>query len=463
MAQASTPLRGELLAGRYQLEDLIRENGDTGHSVWRGIDELLNRAVSIELQVPGGEGAECMLDNAAAAGRIRHSSVAGVYDAVDEGERAFVVREWVQGRTLTEVLLTEGPFDPYRAAALARTVADAIAAIHATGATHGKLDPNTVLLNEDGEPTFVDLDLDTETPPFDDLRAIGGLLYATLTGSWPLEAAAGFTDLPDAVRTDGRLCSPRQIRAGIPAYLDTLAMELLDPNVGNADAAALASELRRYDITDPNLDPLPTETVEPAPGRPPWRRFGIPIAAVACIIAAGLAVGAVGLPDISGSNYPLSSDPTSDKDGDPLRPAAVSILDPQGDGTELVGAQNAIDRNKSTAWKPDSYRRPNFGGLKTGMGVVVDLGKPTRVEKVTVSLSTPGTSLELRGAATKGESIDSYQPLGGPMSNAPTEVTFELDRPENYRYLVVWITEMPRSGSGSNPYTVGVREVSVYG
>jgi serine/threonine protein kinase len=406
-----------------------------------------------------------MIAAASSAGRIQHANIVGVYDAVDEGERAFVVREWVEGKTLTETIRVDGPFDPYRAAALARAAADAIAAIHATGMAHGRLTPNTVLLNEEGEPNFIDLELSESGEVQADIRAIGGLLYASLTGAWPLEASVDFTDLPEAARVDGQLCSPRQLRAGIPGYLDALAMDLLDSSIDHSDAATLAQELRRYDIADPDLGPLTTIAASPAPRPAAWKRFGIPIAGIVCILAAGLAVGTMGLPDIGSSNYPLSgnSDGGGSSQKTALRPVSATILDPQGDGTEVAGAQKTIDNNADSAWSPDAYHRANFGGIKSGMGVVVDLGKSTKVKQVVVNLSAPGTSLELRGSQARGTAIDSYQALGQPAQSAPAEVSFVLPHAVNVRYLVLWITELPRTAAGPNPYQVGVRDIKVYG
>ncbi|MGH3544645.1 MAG: hypothetical protein ACRDPW_01735, partial [Mycobacteriales bacterium] len=242
-------------------------------------------------------------------------------------------------------------------------------------------------------------------------------------------------------------------------------MDLLDPSIGRVSADALAQELRRYDIADPDLGPLSTLAADPAPRPAVWKRFGIPIAGIGCILAAGLAIGAVGLPDISGSNYPLSrnSDKASDIPRQTLRPAAASILDPQGDGTELAGAAQAIDGRSETGWQPDSYRRADFGGIKSGMGVVIDLGKAIDVREVEVLLSAPGASLELRGATTRGSAISSYQTLGQPVQAAPAKVNFVLPQPVNTRFLVVWITELPRVAVGENPYEIGVQEVMAYG
>lgn len=473
MTQVSAPDQGEILASRYRLDTLLTGGSGEGHAVWRGTDNLLNRSVEIELRTPGGDGAQEMITAAANAGRIGHPAVIGVYDAVDEGERAFVVREWVEGQTLTQAV-SDGGLEPTRSAILARAVADGVAAIHATGVAHGNITPEAVLIGLDSEITLTELQLDPDLPLEDDVRAIGGLLYASLTGHWPREATPGEnallagtpptpTRLPDAVYVDGRLCSPRQVRAGIPAYLDALTMDLLDSAVSAPEANELAAELRRYDIADPDLGPLTAFEPEPSPPRPRWKRLAVPVLAVVCLLIVGLIVAIGGLPNLGGSNYPISDDPTKQQNSNThpvLHPKGAQILDPQGDGTELSGAANTIDGNPATSWSPAAYTRPKFGDIKDGMGVILDLGQPSNVSKVSVSLTAPGATLELRGADTSGDTGADYSSLAPTASNAPATTTFKPKKAHS-RYLLIWITSLPKTQSGSQPYKVGIKEITV--
>ena len=114
------PTVGEILAERYQLEEHVN-NDSAGRQVWRGVDVILRRPVAVVLRHPGGDSATEMLQAAVAASRVIHPNLVGVYDAIDEGERAYVVREWVDGEALRELVAAEGPLDPARATAIAHS------------------------------------------------------------------------------------------------------------------------------------------------------------------------------------------------------------------------------------------------------------------------------------------------------------------------------------------------------
>jgi hypothetical protein len=459
-------VQGEVLAGRYRLDEVLLTDPSAGHALWRGTDSLLNRTVAIELRVPGGRAAEAMISAAVTAGRIVHPCVVGVYDAVDEGDRAFVVREWVEGVPLRDAV-REGPLEPNRAAAIARTAAEALAAIHASRHVHGNLQPGTVLLGPDDEITLTDLRLDPASSPQQDVRAIGGLLYTALTGHWPREISAYDTGLPDAVHVDGRLLSPRQVRAGIPGYLDALTMDLLDPSVPAPPASELAAELRRYDVADPDLSPLTAITPEPAERRSPWKRVAVAVAGVSVVGITALLIAANGLPK-NGDDFPSSGDPTKGNPTSPsaappvaITPASASILDPKGDGAELEGASKAVDNSVATEWRTDTYKsRPDFGGLKDGMGVVVDLGESATVKRVQVRFDQPGATAELRASDNQGTTHQEYPVIAPSQQAGQTIVTFTLTQPGRYRYVLLWITALPPYKTG---YGVGVQEIKVTG
>lgn len=469
MTQVGTPVQGEVLASRYRLDEVLMADPSVGHALWRGTDGLLNRPVAIELRVPGGRAAEAMISAAVTAGRIVHPSVVGVYDAVDEGERAFVVREWVEGVTLASSV-REGPLSPNRAAVIARTAADALAAIHASGYVHGNVQPRTVLLGQDDEITLTDLRLDAEAGQHHDIRAIGGLLYASLTGHWPQALSAGESGLPDAVHVDGRLLSPRQVRAGIPGYLDALTMDLLDPSVAAPPAAELAAELRRYDVADPELSPLSTLTPEPAARKSPWKKIAVAAGGLTVVLVTALVVTSNGFGGSPGTEIPNSDDPTQNNSGSPPAAAApkiagVQILDPPGgDGAEKKNEQNVIDGDLSTEWRTQEYRQPPFGGLKKGMGVVLDLGSPKKLSKVTVELSAPGATLELRsGNDAPGQDPDVYTIVPGTeKSGAQETVTFTVPEGTEAQYYMIWITFLPEHPEKGG-YGIGVKEIKLAG
>lgn len=471
MTQVGTPVQGEVLASRYRLDEVLMADPSVGHALWRGTDSLLNRAVAIELRVPGGRAAEAMISAAVTAGRIIHPSVVGVYDAVDEGQRAFVVREWVDGISLAGAV-REGPLSPNRAALIARTAADALAAIHAAGYVHGNVQPRTVLLGHDDEITLTDLRLDPTAGQQQDIRAIGGLLYAALTGHWPHSLSPYDPGLPDAVHVDGRMLSPRQVRAGIPGYLDALTMDLLDPTVAAPPAADLASELRRYDVADPELSPLSTIQTEPAQRNSPWKRVAVGVGGVAVVLITALVIAANGLGGSPGKEIPNSDDPTQSKPGSPsaeappLTPVGVEIIDPKGDGAEKVDEQKAIDGDPSTGWRTAEYPHPQFGQFKPGMGVVLDLGEQKKIGKVTVQLDAAGATLSLRtgNEAPQDDDPNRYTEVAGTeQSNAPDTVTFTIQDELQAQYVMVWVTFLPDYAKKPGKYALGVQEIKVTG
>ncbi len=469
MTQVGAPVQGEVLASRYRLDELLLTDPSIGHALWRGTDGLLNRPVAIELRVPGGAVAEQMISAAVTAGRIVHPNVVGVYDAVDEGERAFVVREWVEGIPLRDAV-RDSPLSPSRAAGLARIAAEALAAIHASGHVHGNLQPSTVLLGADDEVTLTNLRLDPASSPQNDVRAIGGLLYAALTGHWPHGLSAYDSGMPDAVHVDGRILSPRQVRAGIPGYLDALTMDLLDPSVPAPPATELASELRRYDIADPALSPLTAITPEPATKRPPWKRLSVAAGGLAVVIIAGLLIAAAGFGGSGSKDFNNSDDPTKGSNPSSAAPApiaiapnAASILDPvnAANDPEMRGAEKAIDGKLDTEWKTATYKNnPIFGRLKDGMGVLIDLGESKQVKQVTVVFNRPGAAASVYAGDTQGSDISAFTEVSPSQTATQNTVTFPVAGSTKHRYVVLWITSLPPFSFG---YGVGVSEIKVTG
>lgn len=465
--KVGAPARGEVLAGRYRLDEPVDGEPGSARVLWRGTDTVLARSVAIQVQVPGGDAAEDMLAAGVAASRVEHPAVVAVYDAVDEGERAWVVYEWPEGRSLTEVLREE-LLEPGPAVAVTLGAAEGVAALHARGHVHGNLHPGSVLLSEDGGITLTSLRGVVGGRPDDDVRAIGGLLYSALTGHWPGAGSAGSVGLPDAVRADGRLCSPRQIRAGIPGYVDALAMDLLDPLVPPPSAEELAAELRRLHVAaDPDPGPLAALALEPVERSSGWKRLAVPLIGLVVLVLAGWLVGTSALPGAGSGSYPRSEDPTRTEP----TPAAVSptplpvrqatILDPGGDGTELGGAERTVDGDPASAWRTDTYTRANFGNIpgKAGMGVIVDLGSARSVREVTVRLSAPEAAVQLY-TGDGGDQLSGYRPVSERRVGAPSRLDFELEQPATTRYVLVWITVLPRSGAG---YSIGVQEIAVAG
>ncbi|WDZ86014.1 protein kinase family protein [Micromonospora cathayae] len=495
------PTVGEILAERYELVEHIN-NDSAGRQVWRGIDVILRRPVAVVLRHPGGASATEMLQAAVAASRVIHPNLVGVYDAIDEAERAYVVREWVDGRSLRE-LTADGPLDPARATTVGHAVASALAAVHATGMVHGNVHPGTVMISDDGRVVLADARTDGADSQENDLRAVGGVLYFALTGHWPhgeaplhgATAGHGRAAIPDATRdANGGLAAPRQVRAGVPAYLDDLTMDLLDRQIAPPSSDVLAAELGRLEVPadEQYLDqagPL-RFTADGDDERTPLsptggRKVIFGIAGLLAVALVGLLVG-IGTLWSGGDDSPTgqASDPTppaATDDAPTPAPAAVRtlklgadqvrVIDPDSKSRdEFGGIEKVVDGNQDEAWQTDSYYNANFSNLKQGMGILIDLKQPQTVKSVEASLSSRGATAQLFTGTTTAESTSSgdkalvaaykTKPVGPALQQHGAKMVFDgFEATQQYRYLLFWVTELPEIEPGR--FKLIVEEITV--
>src|SRR6202522_4255498 len=228
---------GTRLAGRYRLVDQV--NAGAGWTFWKATDETLARSVTVLTFATGFPRVIETVTAARAASRLNDPRFSQVFDVEDSDELAYVVLEWVVGESLFD-MLSEGPLDPPRAAALVTEAARAIAAAHAAGPTHQRLDPACLHWTAGGGVKIAGLGMDAalagtaltaedgaDDPEVTDTRDLARLLYAALTGYWPAPAGAGPGLLPPAPEDDGVPCTPRQVSAGVPAGIDAVTCQAL--------------------------------------------------------------------------------------------------------------------------------------------------------------------------------------------------------------------------------------------
>ncbi|MDP9427607.1 MAG: serine/threonine protein kinase, partial [Actinomycetota bacterium] len=141
-----------VVAGRYELHERLGAGGMG--TVWRGEDVLLGRHVAVkELTIPTGASAadrevlrERMRREARAAAQLDHPDTVTVHDVVEEGAVTYLVLQYVEARTLTEVVEQDGPLSPQDAARVGLVVLGALRAAHARGIVHRDVKPSNVLV-----------------------------------------------------------------------------------------------------------------------------------------------------------------------------------------------------------------------------------------------------------------------------------------------------------------------------
>lgn len=208
-----------MIAGRYSLDTVVGRGGMG--VVWRGEDQVLGRDVAVKrIGMTPGAGATADLARAEREARLAasldHSHVVTVFDLVDEGDEQWLVMEYVDGATLTELVRRHGPLDPDSAARLLSQAADALAAAHRAGIVHRDVKPSNLLVTPAGQVKITDFGIargSTDTTltqtglmsgspaylapevasgssasPASDVWSLGATLFHAVTGAPPYES-----------------------------------------------------------------------------------------------------------------------------------------------------------------------------------------------------------------------------------------------------------------------------------
>ncbi|MFJ6554865.1 protein kinase family protein [Streptomyces luteogriseus] len=487
---------GHKLARRYRLEECVTRLD--GFSSWRAVDEKLRRAVGVHILPAEHSRARSVLAAARSSALLGDPRFVQVLDAVEENDVVYVVHEWLPDATELTTLLASGPLEPYDAYQMVSQVSSAMAAAHREGLAHLRLNPNAVLRASTGQWRIRGLAVNaalrgasSDTPQRTDTEAIGALLYAALTQRWPYESDAyGLSGLPK----DIGLIAPDQVRAGVHRGLSELSMRALvndgatasrheSPCTTPEELVKAIGEMPRIRPPEPAFTappeyqrttyqqgtygrqtPRPGAT-QPVPTPPPplQSRTGKALKwAVSALLIAALGLGswqlADALMDQGGKNEDPGQTQTNDgNDKSPKKPISKPIaikgaqdFDPLGnDGSENPDEIDRLyDNAPGTYWETSFYTSTDFGRLKSGVGVILDLGKVQDVGKVTVSFKGE-TSVELRaasGVATQPQSLDGYTKVA---QGSGTTVALKPDESLKSRYLLLWLTKLPLTDDGN--------------
>jgi len=294
----SRRLGGQLLGGRFRLDERISLDDQVsgslgpcgsswearGLSLWKASDQLLGRPVTIYLLPAGAPVPRPVIEAVQSAAKVTDPRLATVYDTdftPEYPEGPYIVSEWAPGAALEDLVLTGLP-RPALAAAMIADAADALAVAHQAGRPHLRLTPRSLRWAPGSGLKITGLGLDAAlfgadagNPVAADTTALARMLYALLTGYWPGDEATAqpTTALPQAPRHKGRVCTPRQVRAGVPAILDAITYRALRGQAADAPLraqtpAGLAMALRMVQRPSYQLDEAVVAPPVQAPRRP---------------------------------------------------------------------------------------------------------------------------------------------------------------------------------------------------
>ncbi|HXV33714.1 MAG TPA: protein kinase [Gaiellaceae bacterium] len=485
---------GELIVGRYELEELVGEGGMS--TVYRAYDTVLERRVAIKILHEhfsrDPEYVERFRREARAIARLAHPNVVTVIDRGEWEGRQFIVFEHVAGENVKAVIVREGPLPVDRALSLACQIARALAFAHELGIVHRDVKPHNVLLDGTGTAKVTDFGIARALDADDGLTATGTVLgtgqylspeqangergdersdqyslgvvtFELLTGEVPYSGdnlmALALRHVKDPVP------SVRRLRPEVPECVDAVvaramakrpedrfgSMETLAGALESCLAEALEKQARGREEDTGVLAASPPPPAPPAPRRAPARpsrpepahaqptrprRSGLRIAGV-LLLAAVVLVGNLLVLEILFEDGLPGLPGLGGGDPVPVQIEAVSDLDPFGDNQaehpEAVPA--ATDGDPATFWTTEEYR--SFA--KEGVGIVVDAGSRVELSRVVLLTDTPGFTALI--AASNDAGADFVDVAGS--REVGRRTTFEIDtRGESYRYYVVWITDL---------------------
>ncbi len=139
----------------------------------------------------------------------------------------------------------------------------------------------------------------------------------------------------------------------------------------------------------------------------------------------------------------------------PVAVASAAAFGPggTGQGDDAQAAALAVDGSAGTAWHTDWYATAGLGGLQSGTGLLLGLGKTATIASATIVLgATPGGTIELRA----GDSPTLADlPVVAQAANPGGTLTMQPGVPVRARYLLIWFTSLP-------PDNAGTYEASIY-
>jgi serine/threonine-protein kinase len=473
---------GEVVAGRYELEELVGAGGMS--SVYRAHDRVLDRYVAIKILHERFSREEDYLERfrreARAAAQLSHPNIVTVIDRGDEEGRPYIVFEFVDGETLKRLVEREAPLPVREAIELGLQVADALAFAHGRGVIHRDVKPQNVLLAVDGRAKVTDfgiarsMDLDVavtqtgtvlgtsdymapeqalgeHTSERSDVYSLGAVLYELLTGdvlfsgeSFVVVAMKHASTPPPSV-LERRPDCPVRLAAAVDrclakepedrfASMRELVQEL---DVCLSELAARGEDDATLIVPPRKAKPKPKREPERRrPGRArrflPWLPLVIGLPALVAIV-----VGLVLERDTIRDSIPFVGPKT-------VNLKTVATYDPDGDGIEQPGLKGrATDGNPKTAWQTETYFSFPPGYKPRGVGIVLDAGKAERLTEVTVETGTPGFAAQVKaGALPNGEFV-----LVSKRMRMGRKTTFDLNLHRgSYRYYVVSV-RLPADGS----------------
>jgi eukaryotic-like serine/threonine-protein kinase len=468
---------GELIAGRYELEELVGTGGMS--SVYRAHDRILDRNVARKIlherYSSDAEYVERFRHEARAVAQLEHPNIVRVIELGAEDGRQFIVFEYVDGENAKELIGRRGPLPVRDALQIALQAAQALAFAHKQGLVHRDVKPQNVLLNSDGRTRVTDFgiarELDVEVgltesgtvlgtasyiapeqargervDALTDVYSLGAVLFELLTGEVPFDGesfvavAMRHVNEPPPSAVEGRPDVPLRVDAAVRKAM----AKRREDRFGSMDAfagelRACLAELGPGDDAEVTLITHGDPVLREAPKRvrrSRRRRTLLLILLAAALIGGAIAAVFLLFPRSSHHGHGTTSATVATA---PVRLRAIAAYDPPSDGGDgqehNSDVPKATDGNQATAWSTEHYLTPF---TKPGVGIVLDAGRPASPRQIIVTTAAPGYTAEIRAGTVRSgpfHAVSASEVVGAATS-------FPIRAGTVARYFLVWITKL---------------------
>ena len=433
-------------SARYQIDKRFRSGPIES---WSGLDKTLDRPVTIRFLDPESEIGKRVQLQARSLIRLEHSALLHVLDTIEVEGRFGLVTEALPERNLEEYLAVNGTISSSETLAIAIQLGEALAALHAAGFAIGDLQAKHVGHRNDGTVVIV------EGPPTgdankiparpeDDVVSLGELIHELLVGFRPQRDHQGHHELHPSITNAFQQIIRRSV----------------DRDAQWSSASALVLDRLSAVIQPEQVDYLKAERSWLAPAA-----FLAAIGVLVIFVGLFVTRTRIGSSLVDNVREVVRLEPeepilietfenqTSGTAPVTYRPGATPTeleivrlvdFDPAGDDQKEHPEKIVLINNEdsSTGWYTERYTTSDFGKLKEGVGLIIGLGPPQRVDRLRIS--SPNIDWSFKIFTSDKSAFGAIQTWGQPVAErnkVSGTITVDLEGSSGAT-LLLWISDL---------------------